>query len=330
MPSPPCVWSSELSPTRRHILTLTWAALLLGPMEAFGASNVVWVALAERGGIHEDAAAALRDALRSGSGGQNLDVKIALWRDLQLGQGPAPAMVVTMGSGAYRGMVERASREPALAALPLVATLLPRSSFDAIAPAPNARATAVLLDQPVARYAELLRRAMPDYRRVGVVFGPTTLPLRQPLAEALASRGFQLVDAIVPAGASADAVFPALSSVLQSCDVLLALPDALVVNAASLQNMLIAAYRQRIPMVSYSAAHVRAGATLALHTTPAQSAAQTVTVLRRMLAGRQLPPVQLADTFEVVANEQVARSLGLALPDISALEAAMRRQEGGQ
>lgn len=330
MPSPPCVWSSELSPTRRHALTLTWAALLLGPEVAFGAPAVVWVALAERGGIHEDAAAALRDALRSGSGSQSPDVKIALWRDLQFGQGPAPAMIVTMGSGAYRGMVERASREPALASVPLVATLLPRSSFDAIALAPQVRATAVLLDQPVARYAELLRRAMPDHRRVGVVFGPTTLPLRQPLADALASRGFQLIDATVPAGASADAVFPALSSVLQSCDVLLALPDALVVNAASLQNMLIAAYRQRIPMVSYSAAHVRAGATLAVHTTPAQAATQTVAVLRRMLAGRQLPPLQLAETFEVVANEQVARSLGLALPDTEALEAAMRRQEAGQ
>ena len=145
---------------------VTWAALMLGPVAAFGAPMVVWVALAERGGIHEDAAAALRDALRAGSGGQNLDVKIALWRDLQLGQGPAPSVVVTMGSGAYRGMVERISREPALAALPLVATLLPRSSFEAISPVPQVlRATAVLLDQPVARYAELLRRTMPDRRR---------------------------------------------------------------------------------------------------------------------------------------------------------------------
>lgn len=306
------------------------AGLVLGPAAVFGASSVVWVALAERGGIHEDAAAALRDALRAGSGGQNLDVKIALWRDLQFGQGPAPAVVVTMGSGAYRGMVERASREPSVAALPIVATLLPRSSYESVVPPPQMRSTAVLLDQPLTRYAELLRRSMPERKRVGVVFGPSSSSLRPALAEALASRGFQLVDASVPAGPSSDAVFPALSSVLQASDVLLALPDAQVVNAMSLQNMLIAAYRQRIPMVSYSAAHVRAGATLAVHTTPAQAAQQTVGVLRRMLSGRPMPVVQLAETFEVVVNDQVARSLGLILPDADAIEAALRRQEGGQ
>lgn len=330
---PLCGWSSELNRLRRLFLTLPWAGALLGPGGVWAApAQTVWMAVAERGGVQEDTATAVREGLRRQAAASvpAPEVRTGVWWDFTLEPTGPPSVVVTLGAAAYRGVVERAMREPAWATVPLVATLLPRSSFEASQPPPGMKTTAVWLDQPMHRYAELIRTALPQRRRVGVLWGSTSRVWRAALAEALSARGAQLVDEVLPAEAGNAAVFQTMSAVLQASDVFLMLPDAQVINASSLQNMLIAAYRQRIPVVSYSAAHVRAGATLALHTTPEQAAQQTAVLVRRISQRSAWPGPQAAEAFEVVYNEQVARSLGLNLPEPGALEAAIRRKETNQ
>jgi len=131
-------------------------------------------------------------------------------------------------------------------------------------------------------------------------------------------------------GGGSDELYPALRTLLGEAEVLLALPDNQVFNAGTLQNILITTYRQRVPMVAFSAGYAKAGAALALHVSPAQAASQTAGVVRAFVAGRALPPPQLATEFSVAANERVARSLGVVIDDPSALGEALKRQEGGR
>lgn len=237
-----------------------------------------------------------------------------------------PALVVTLGAKAWREAALRAQQSPAWSQVPVLAALLPQSAQRLTSHALPKGSSAVWLDQPVERMVELLRQALPQRRRVGVLLGAESLAAEPALVRAAAARGLELVRGVVRS--PADELYPALRTVLQRADVLLALPDPQLFGADALQNILIASYRQRVPMLSYSAAHVRAGATLALHTPMEQVSLQVAAALRAFASGRGLPAPQAAEGFAVAVNTQVARSLGLDMRSASELEAAVRRQEG--
>lgn len=319
---PVCTLSSDLH--RRHCLHLA-LGLALGTRAAPLLANEgpVWLVSADRGDAYDEAIAALRAELPT-----------LPWRTLvplglsavASGGEPPPRAIVTLGSNAYRAVLDQAATRPALASVPVVAGLLPRASFEA-SPSPRGGTptTAVWLDPAVDRYLELIRRSMPDRLRVGVLFGPTSRALRAAVVKAAYDRGLELVEATV----QAEELPTALAQVLREADVLLALPDAALYNAGTLNNVLMAAYRQRVPVVSYAASHVRAGATMALHVTPALAGRQLALVVRRVLADRRnLPPPSSPGDWALAVNPQVARSLGLSMGDTDALLAGLRRQEG--
>lgn len=237
-----------------------------------------------------------------------------------------PLLVVCLGTRALRDAAARADRSPAWAAVPVLSALLPQAAWRAGATGLPKGSSAVWLDQPVDRFVELVRQAFPGRRRLGVLFGPTSLAQEPTVERAAAQRGLGMVKATVQQPDTE--LFPALQRVLQGCDILLAIPDPVLYNADSLQNILIATYRQRVPMVSYTAAHVRAGATLALHTPVQEVVAQVVRALRQFAAQGTLPAAEDSDGFSVALNEQVARSLGLDLRGAAELEKAVRRAEG--
>jgi ABC-type uncharacterized transport system substrate-binding protein len=287
---------------------------------------LVWVALSDPGGAYAEAAAVLAEEL--GQGGLRPELRVAPWQELPGAPARPPQLIVSIGAAAFRGMTELVQRESSLARTPVIAALLPRASYEALAPRGKTATTAVLLDQPLPRYLDLLRLAMPERRKIGVLLGPESSPLAAPLAKAATARGLQLVTAQV--AADQQDLYPALRTVLGDAEVLLALPDARIYNAGSLQNILITTYRQRVPMVAFSAAYLKAGATLALYASPAQAARQAAAMVRSFLAGRGLPPPQLASEFSVGINERVAHSLGLNPEAAEALADALRRQEAGR
>ncbi len=287
---------------------------------------VIWAALADRAGVYVDAAAVFSSELAQDA--QHPDVQTAPWQELTVQNRRAPQMIVTFGAAAFRGVVERMKREPALAPVPVFAVLLPQASYEALAPRAPYVTSAAYLDQPVDRYLELLHLAMPERRRVGVLFGPDSIALKAALGKAAAARGMVLVQS--PIVTDQGDLYPALRSVLDEADVLLALPDSRVFNAASLHNILITAYRQRMPMVAFSESYVKAGAALALYTSPAQAASQAVAAVRGFLSGRGLPPPRASSGFSVATNAEVTRSLGISLHDAERLSSTLRRKEEGR
>lgn len=240
--------------------------------------------------------------------------------------GAVRSLVVTLGTKALREAAQRSLQSPVWAQVPVLAALLPQSAWRSGAAGLPRGSSAIWLDQPVDRYVELTRQALPQRRRLGVLLGPTSVGLESVLDRATLARGLTAVKANVDAPATD--LFPALQGVLQNCDMLLALPDPTLYNAESLQNILIATYRQRVPMLSYTAAHARAGATLALHTPLEEVAAQLVRALRQFSTQGSLPAPEGPQGFSVVVNEQVARSLSLDLRSPAELQAAVRRAEG--
>src|SRR5690606_16678836 len=113
-------------------------------------------------------------------------------------------------------------------------------------------ATAIVLDQPAARQMALLRYAFPHLRRVGILLGPESRARQANLEKAAAEQGLQANVYKVEGEAE---LYPALRRALEENDLLLAVPDAAVYNGGTIQNVLLASYRQRIPVIGFSPAY---------------------------------------------------------------------------
>jgi len=221
----------------------------------------------------------------------------------------------------------------ALAALPnpppILAVLVPRAWYvktgrTLLAGDGNRPASAIYIDQPIERQAQLIRLAFPDARRVGVLLSASHAGLLSELENALRSQRLTLVQAIL---ANDEQLISPLENILSEADLLLALPDPAVFNRNTAQSILLTSYRYRDPVLGYSRSLTRAGTLLSLHSSPAEIGRQTAEWVNSALLGPvvRLPAPAYPAYFSISINEQVARSLGFALPP----EAELEKRLGG-
>lgn len=228
---------------------------------------------------------------------------------------PGLSAIVALGSRAFIS----ASRQAA--GRPVVSALISRSALEELLPVGTQRWSAVLLDQPADRWANLTQLAFPHRQQVGMLVGPSGAKNAQLLERSLESRGMSL---IIENVAASEEVIPALDRLLPRANLLLALPDPLTHNRNTVQPILLTTYRARLPVLAYSEAYQQAGAVLSLYSTVPQIVAQVLDTLRQLQDAKALPNVQLPRYFTVGINASVARSLGLNLPAASELEQRLR------
>lgn len=294
--------------------------LLLGGLAGVGRANetTVLVVSSERSAAYEQAAEAVAGQL------PRREVQQSTVADLPAYRGPAPRLYVALGTEACASLA-RATPAPA----PVLCALLPRASFERVLREAGRRAgasfSALYLNQPLGRQLDLVRLALPQARRVGVLWGPDSQANEAQLQAAAQTRGMRVLG--VPVRGD-EPVYSSLRKVLEESDLLLALADPQIYNSGSIQNILLASFRAQVPMLAFSPAYVRAGALMAVYSTPAQIGQQAGVLARGVLAGQPLGQPQHPLQFEVNVNEHVARSLGLKL-DAENLAEQLRRLERG-
>ncbi len=295
--------------------------LLSGWMVLARAEPAVLVVSSERSPAYLEAAAAVAaEVLRAEPRRELVQLTV---EELAAYRGPAPRLYVSLGAEACRALGRPA------AAAPVLCALLPRASFERVLRDAGRRSgasfSALYLNQPVGRQLDLMRLALPQARRVGVLWGPDS-QISETLLEASAqARGLQVVGVSVRPD---EPVFNGLKKILDESDLLLALADPQIYNSNSIQNILLASFRAQVPMLAFSPAYVRAGALMAVYSTPAQIGQQAGLMARGVLQGQPLGVPQYPLQFEVSVNEHVARSLGLRL-DAGSMAERLRRQERG-
>jgi len=200
---------------------------------------------------------------------------------------------------------------------PLLAAMIPRNKYqDLAAKHLPAQISAVYVDQPWSRQADLIRAALPERSKVGVLHSPATRLNLGDLRKQLEMRGASLVTRQVTSSAS---LFEDLEDILARSEVLLVVPDSEIYNSNNIRNILLTSYRHGIPLVGISQAYVNAGALCALFSTPEQLAAQARTMTIVYGNGRNLPDAQHAATFSIAVNPEVARTLGEAIKPVESL-----------
>ena len=228
---------------------------------------------------------------------------------------------ITLGAEALGRALPRDGRPP------IIAALIPRLGFERIVRETVHKSTAgiaaLYLDQPFPRQLDLLRLALPDAKRVGVLWGHESILQQAGLVAAAQSRGLDIVSSTV---ISPTTLYAGLKAVLGDTDALLAVADPAVYSGATISNILLATYRSRVPLVAFSPAYTKAGALMSLHSAPRQIGGQAATMARALLQGGAMPMSQYPLEFSVVVNDYVARSLGLTL-DEGVLSERLRRLE---
>lgn len=234
---------------------------------------------------------------------------------------PAPAsitsdLIIAIGSDALRRVLSKPPTQPVLA------TLLTRQSYEKLLSEYSAvprRMSAIFLDLPASRQAALLRHLLPEARRIGMLFSPDSRNLIPRYQSVFNGRSQRFEHEIVD---NESQLIGSLNTLLARTDVLLAIPDANLFNRSSLKSLLMTALRAQKPIIGFSEGMVHAGALASIYPTPVQIARQTATLINTH--GSSLPAPSTAVQFTVSINQNVAQSLGLRLPDESALLKAVQ------
>lgn len=184
--------------------------------------------------------------------------------------------------------------------------------------------SAVFVDQPWSRQVLLLRAALPDLKRIGLLHSPQDGLDTAKLRQLLEDHGARLVEQTTDPDAS---LFDSLSAVLSNSDVLLAVPDGAIYNGNNIRNILLSSYRQRVPLVGLSQAYVNAGALCAVFSTPEQLAAQTRAETATFMRTRQLPQARFPQFYSVAVNREVAMMLGIRIGPADRIKSQIEQAE---
>jgi putative tryptophan/tyrosine transport system substrate-binding protein len=306
---------------QRWLLTL-----LLTSLTVLSAQAQTWsvvVVSSDKSAAYQEASTALVAELERLGLASN-DILQVTAAELVASSALSPRLYVSMGSEAAQTLMRLAPKAPVLF------TLIPRMGFERLLAEQGRRASAQLsaiyINQPLGRQLDLVRLALPQARRLGVLLGPESAVQLAQLEADARQRNFKLTVARVSVGES---VFPGLKSVLEDSDLLMALADPQIYNSNSIQNILLSSFRARVPMAAFSPSYVRAGALVAVSSSPAQIGRQAAEIAESVIKGKALPEPQYPREFSVNVNEQVARSLGLEL-NAAELTQRLQRMEKSQ
>jgi len=121
-------------------------------------------------------------------------------------------------------------------------------------------------------------------------------------------------------------VISATKWAIKNSDLLLAIPNRTIYNRYSLKGILLSTYQSSTPLISYSPAHVKAGALAAIYASPSNLAQKIVDAIKSSsLPSKHIPSRQFAQYYTFKINRRVAQSLSLNL--ISDEEIALKLKE---
>ncbi len=300
-------------------LLIVGGVLAISSMVSVSAAPRVLVVTQAFEGPHAETLGALRHALANSLPVAEIDVHLA--SDPNLHHASAASIIVTIGSEA----AAIAAASPKHTDTPILHALLPASAVPPPTTADRTRTTAIVLDQPAARLVALLRLALPQARIVALIAGPDSRLAVERVQVAAHNAGLKVRQSYID---NNDALFPALKHVLVEPAVLVTIPDAVVFNRYTVQNILLTTFRRRSPVLGFSAAYVKAGALLGLYSTPTQVGEDAADAVLDLIAGRPRPAISAPQRFEVGVNSTVARAMGIELPSAESLTHELHRVEG--
>lgn len=234
--------------------------------------------------------------------------------------------IVVAGVEAAKALAARGS-----VAKPVFYTMLPFSSYqwlndNGLLAVQN---KVLFIDQPPARYVQLARAAMPEMKSLGYLHGDVSKVYADDIKRAAGAANLEFAVSDVSADTKLSTL---LKESFSGIDAMLLLPDPYLYNRRALQELLLASHRHKRPLLVYSESFVKAGAMVALFSTPEQIGRQSAEVINCLgLPCYNSIPVNLYPRyFSVVVNDVVARQMGVEVRSAEELQKTLESVEAAK
>ena len=236
----------------------------------------------------------------------------------QVASQPPVDLIVSVGMKATLSAITRT-------VAPVLAVMIPKVGYAELLAQTSAQrrtqeVSAIYLDQPWVRQLDFIHAILPAHSNIGLLYSPNAHIDLAYLRQRVSEHGATLVAKPVM---SSEEIFSSLDELLESSDVLLALPDNTIYNSINIRDILLSSYRYNIPFIGISQAYVTAGALGAIFSSPQQLSDQiTATIISFARTGK-LPEPQYPRDFTIAVNPEVARSLDIELLPVDAIRSQM-------
>ncbi len=230
-------------------------------------------------------------------------------------------LLIAVGSKATKHMLDSAPQTP------ILSVLMPKHlavSLQQLYPDKH-NWSSLLIDQPLERQFHLITSIFGEHQKTGVLLGPYTDIMMPSLKKAAKETGHKLTAEKIN---TAEDINASLMRLNNTSSVLLTLPDPLVFNNNTIRGILLSSYRNRLPIIGFSHAYVKAGAVAAVYSEPEQISTQAVKISIGILEGRGFEKKRYyPEDFSIALNYKVARSLGISLDSSSEIHTRIRQAE---
>lgn len=186
--------------------------------------------------------------------------------------------------------------------------------------------SSIYVDQPPLRMLSLVKAALPGSGTITIAVGESSQRFGDEIKAACDTLHLACEHMLVKDSAGIE---DALEVAAYSGRVLMVLPDPLVINASTAKTLILGAYLRRISLVGFSHALVKAGALMAVYSTPEQLGMDAANMANDALSNHpvHLPQSRYPTLFSVAVNYQLARALELDLPSEDTLKQMIKKAE---
>jgi ABC-type uncharacterized transport system substrate-binding protein len=210
---------------------------------------------------------------------------------------------------------------------PRISTLVPEQSFtrslNSLAPdaSQHSNIGAVFIDTPASHQLLLAKILLGDNIKLGMI---TSNLESENIKRVISEAKYFDIDLHVHEASNNDHLIRELVKALNGNNALLALPDPAIINRNTARNILLTTYRHKTPIITFSAAYVKAGAMAAVYSSTDQIAKQTAEMLVDALKSNQYTK-EYAKYFSIAINENVAKALGIKIQGKDAIHQQLKQ-----
>jgi len=231
--------------------------------------------------------------------------------------GPVPAdttIIVSVGAKTAHAV------KALILTTPVLYALIPESTYQSLTPVTTscARQSAIFIDQPVARQAQLAQAIFPQAKTYGVLLGPTSGRHRDALEALAAKSDWRLIIKEVTADAEPEW---RTRELVDETDLIIAISDPHALNRNNAKWLLYSAYQRHNPVIGFSRAYAKAGAAASVFSTPEQIGEQAAEFISRYEKSDRncMTAPEYPVDFKVIVNSDITHSLGGREKDESVL-----------
>ncbi|ANM31439.1 hypothetical protein ABI59_20470 [Acidobacteria bacterium Mor1] len=222
----------------------------------------------------------------------------------------SPEVVLAVGSTAVRVALDAGAGGEHI---PLVYAMVFRPEALNLSESAQPRVTGVSMEVPASIQFARIKQLLPETRKIGVLYNPAETQEAVVEAREAAERlDMKLVTITVRSPGEVEKKARLLAP---QVDVIWAMPDPTVLNAATAKRLILFSLRARKPLIAPSQGYVKRGALCAMTADPRSVGEASGRMMRQVLDGDGMPAPEEPAELKSYVNRKSAELLGLDLDD---------------